>query len=109
MIKLSSAILLSAAALGVSVTFAFAQTVTRIEPRPYYGATITIEEGVRVFRPLPTTKHIIINPDNRTPLTIKVDGDGNVSRPTVTNNVNVNTRVIRRGPRHHFPINPPLR
>ena len=26
---------------------------TRIEPRPFYGATVTIEHGVRVFRPLP--------------------------------------------------------
>lgn len=41
---------------------------TRIEPRPFYGAMVTIEEGVRVFRPLPTTKHVIINPDGATPL-----------------------------------------
>lgn len=41
---------------------------TRIEPRPFYGATVTIEEGVRVFRPLPPTKHVIINPDGETPL-----------------------------------------
>lgn len=43
---------------------------TRIEPRPFYGATVTIEEGVRVFRPLPPTKHVIINPDGETPLSL---------------------------------------
>ncbi len=40
-----------------------AQTV-RIEPRPYYGAVVTIERGVRVWRPLPPTRHMIINPTN---------------------------------------------
>jgi hypothetical protein len=41
---------------------------TRIEPRPYYGATVTLEAGVRVFRPLPPVRHVIINPDPRTSL-----------------------------------------
>jgi hypothetical protein len=35
---------------------------TRIEPRPFYGATVTLEEGVRVFRPLPRHDRVIINP-----------------------------------------------
>ena len=35
---------------------------TRIEPRPFYGATVTIEAGVRVFRPLPPHDRIIIDP-----------------------------------------------
>lgn len=43
---------------------------TRIEPRPFYGATVTIEEGVRVFRPMPPTKHVIVNPDGATPLSL---------------------------------------
>jgi hypothetical protein len=43
---------------------------TRIEPRVFYGATITLEEGVRVFRPLPPHRHVIINPGNRTPLSL---------------------------------------
>lgn len=38
-----------------------AQT-TRIEPRAFYGATVTLEEGVRVFRPLPPHKNVVINP-----------------------------------------------
>jgi hypothetical protein len=37
---------------------------TRIEPRPFYGATVTLEEGVRVFRPLPPHDRVIINPNN---------------------------------------------
>lgn len=41
---------------------------TRIETRPYYGATVTIESGVRVFRGLPPTRHMIINPHGQTPL-----------------------------------------
>jgi hypothetical protein len=45
---------------------------TRIEPRPFYGATITIEAGVRVFRPLPPHDRIIINPDNATPIYLGV-------------------------------------
>ncbi len=46
---------------------------TRIEPRPFYGATVTLEEGVRVFRPLPPTRHMIINPQGRTPLNLYVE------------------------------------
>jgi hypothetical protein len=45
-------------------------SLTRIEPRPFYGATVTIEEGVRVFRPLPPTRHMIINPQSQTPLNL---------------------------------------
>lgn len=37
---------------------------TRIEPRPYYGAVVTIEKGVRVYRPLPAHDRVIINPSN---------------------------------------------
>lgn len=43
---------------------------TRIEPRAFYGATVTIEEGVRVFRPLPPQRHVIINPNGSTPLSL---------------------------------------
>jgi hypothetical protein len=54
-------------------------TTTRIEPRPFYGATVTIEEGVRVFRPLPRHDRVIVNPDNATPITLDV-GDPRVRR-----------------------------
>jgi glutaredoxin len=50
-------------------SFAGDATTTRIEPRPFYGATVTLEAGVRVFRPLPPTKRVIINP-NGTPLNL---------------------------------------
>jgi hypothetical protein len=46
--------------------------LTRIETRPFYGATVTIEEGVRVFRPLPPTSHMIINP-SRSPLNLSIN------------------------------------
>lgn len=69
-----SKLLAVAAALAALAAAFHAQAqdgrTTRIEPRPFYGATVTIEEGVRVFRPLPTTKHVIINPDGATPLTL---------------------------------------
>lgn len=51
---------------------AVAQSTTRIEPRPFYGATVTMEAGVRVFRPLPPHDRVIINPNNATPLTLNV-------------------------------------
>lgn len=61
-----------AAASSVALTMpAFAQGyTTRIEPRPFYGATVTLEEGVRVIRPLPPERHVIINPDHATPLAL---------------------------------------
>ncbi len=43
---------------------------TRIEPRAVYGATVTIEEGVRVYRPIPSEQHVIINPGGTTPLSL---------------------------------------
>ena len=50
---------------------ALAESVTtRIEPRPFYGATVTIEAGVRVFRPLPRHERIIIDPGYRAQLNL---------------------------------------
>lgn len=63
------AILVANLSTGASAQDAF---VTRVEPRPFYGATITIEEGVRVFRPLPPTQQIIINP-SQSPLNISTN------------------------------------
>lgn len=86
---------LAAALLALAAaTPAFAQSrTTQIEDRPTYGATITIEEGVRVFRPLPGDRHVIVNP-NRTPLVLDV-GDNQV----INQNVNANT-VVNRGRRY---------
>lgn len=54
---------------------ALAQVTDRIETRPVYGATVTLEAGVRVFRPLPPHDRVIINPGGKTPLYIGI-GDG---------------------------------
>ena len=70
---LISASLASFCLLLAAGTAATAASLTRIETRPYYGATVTEEEGVRVFRPLPLTRHIIINPDGRTPLNLTIE------------------------------------
>lgn len=63
-----------AAALLLAASSAGAQdsTTTRILPYNAYGATVTVEHGVRVFRPLPADGHVIVNPGNRTPLTVNV-------------------------------------
>lgn len=59
-----------AAVLGAGAPMALAQSATvRIEPRAVYGATVTIEEGVRVFRPIPADKYVIVNP-NGTPVNL---------------------------------------
>ena len=96
---------LAVALIGATPAMAQDATVTRIEPRPFYGATITIEEGVRVFRPLPTHKSIIINPGHKTPLKVHVDNANGSSAPPIVNNVTVNTRFIRRRPRVTIPWN----
>ena len=90
-------LLLSLAPALLLATPSFAQdgSLVRVEPRPYYGATITIEEGVRVFRPLPKTKTMIINPGQKTPLHINVDGHSDVSQ-NVTHNVRVKNQFFRR-------------
>ena len=72
--------LIRAAVLVAGITAAapaFAQWhdkgyTTRIETRPYYGATVTVEHGVRVFRGLPPTRHMIINPHGQTPLNLGI-------------------------------------
>lgn len=58
-----TALLLPVAALAEPST-------TRIETRPFYGATVTLEAGVRVYRPLPPNDRVIINPNGATPLAL---------------------------------------
>lgn len=50
----------------------------QIEPRPTYGATVTLEAGVRVFRPLPGGQRTVIVNPNRTPLVLDM-GDSRYS------------------------------
>ena len=62
------------ASIGLALATAGAAQASetiRIEPRSFYGATVTLEAGVRVFRPLPVTKRVIVNPDNATPLSLR--------------------------------------
>lgn len=94
---------------GAATASAQSASLTRIEPRPYYGAVVTIEEGVRVFRPLPRTKRLIINPDHRTPLNLTVsDGEENRGQ-NVTSNVRVNTKIISKRRSINHRVNPRIR
>ncbi|HKZ96357.1 MAG TPA: hypothetical protein VJ045_05210 [Hyphomicrobiaceae bacterium] len=58
---------------------------TRIEPRAFYGASVTIEEGVRVFRPLPTQRQVIVNPGGATPLSLSYNDTRVVEEATSHN------------------------
>lgn len=90
--SLALCLLSLAAPLAATAALAQGQT-TQIEGRPTYGATVTIEEGVRVFRPLPGDRHVIVNP-NRTPLVLDV-GDRRV-----INQNSANTGVVIRNRRY---------
>ena len=63
-------------ALGSAATLAEPAHTTRIETRPYYGAVVTIEQGVRVYRPVPPAQHLIVNPDGTTPLQLNIGSSG---------------------------------
>ncbi len=67
--------LATAAAMAALVLPASAQDArtTRIETRPFYGATVTFEQGVRVFRTLPSHDRVIINPGGRTSLNLSIE------------------------------------
>jgi hypothetical protein len=67
--RLACLAFLAGAALAAPALAQDAYT-TRIEPRAYYGASVTIESGVRVFRALPPTRHVIVNPGGQTPLNL---------------------------------------
>lgn len=88
--KYFSVPLAAAAALSCSVSVARAEAfTTRIEPRPFYGATVTLEEGVRVIRPLPPERQVIINPGNATPLSLGFN-ETNVYEHRTVRNYNYN-------------------
>ena len=55
-------------------TAATAGSLIRIETRPVNGAAIVTEEaGVRVYRPLPALRYLILNPGGRTPLNLSIE------------------------------------
>ena len=60
--------LVTAAAVSAAMPALAEPSTTRIETRPFYGATVTLEADVRVYRPLPPHDRVIINPNGRTPL-----------------------------------------
>ena len=71
--------LAAGALFAPAAAFAQSPSTTRIETRPFYGATVTLEEGVRVFRPLPPHGRIIINPGGATPLNLSYEENRTVS------------------------------
>ena len=71
-VVLGLGVVLFAGVTAVGSAVAGDARTTRIEPRGFYGATVSIEAGVRVFRPLPRTTHVIINPNN-TPLNLSIE------------------------------------
>jgi hypothetical protein len=76
----------AAIALTSVVSSASAEAfTTRIEPRPFYGATVTLEEGVRVIRPLPPERQVIINPGNATPLSLGFNETNVYEQRTIRN------------------------
>ena len=67
---------------GLPIASAGAESyTTRVETRPYYGSVVTVEQGVRVWRPVPPTRHMIINPTGA-PVHVNVTD----VRETVTHN-----------------------
>lgn len=67
--SVSAALIVAFATLAGSAGARAQGYTTRIETRPFYGAVVTLEHGVRVIRPLPPTRQVIINPNN-TPLSL---------------------------------------
>jgi len=79
-------VLTVAVSLIASASIANAQSTTRIETRPFYGATVTLEEGVRVFRPLPRHDRVIINPNDQAPVSLQFreSHENSINHSTIT-------------------------
>jgi hypothetical protein len=63
---------------------------TRIETRPYYGAIVTVEQGVRVWRALPPHDRIIIVPESAKNVKVHIHAGGAQNAPPATFNSSVN-------------------
>lgn len=72
----TAAFVLAGFGVALSSLPAMAQSTTPTETRPFYGATVTIEEGVRVFRPRPGYDRLMINPDGEAPLSLRFEQVG---------------------------------
>jgi hypothetical protein len=68
-LALIAAVTLGMASVSPAGAYDNSAGLVRIEPRPYYGAVVSIENGVRVYRGLPTQQMTIINPD-KTPISL---------------------------------------
>ena len=64
---------LALALLAPSFALAGDASTTRIETRAFYGATVTLEHGVRVYRALPAHDRVVINPGGRTPVHLGIE------------------------------------
>ncbi len=60
----------AALALAPAAAIAESSTVRILHDEPY-GAIVTKEAGVLVFRGLPPTRKVIVNPDAETPLVLE--------------------------------------
>lgn len=69
---------------GTGAAFADSGTI-RIEHGNAYGAIVTREAGVTVFRALPPTKRVIVNPGGQTPLSLSLN-EMRVTEQTTVNN-----------------------
>lgn len=72
-------VLIAVAGLATAGT-AVAGDTTRILHTEPYGAIVTREAGVLVFRGLPPTREVVVNPGGKTPLELK---QGDVSQTRV--------------------------
>jgi hypothetical protein len=89
MLRTSLICLIAGGSVSLLASAAAAESfTTRIEPRPFYGAVVTLEEGVRVIRPLPPERQVIINP-NGTPLSLSYS-DSRVYDYSASTNTNYN-------------------
>ena len=86
-----------AAFLGAGAPAALAQSGTlRIEPRPVYGATVSLEEGVRVYRPIPADRYVIVNP-NGTPVNLSI-AESNITETRRSYSKSVNNHNYNGSP-----------
>lgn len=73
------------ATAGIGIALADSSTI-RIHNGTPYGAIVTRERGVTVYRALPPTQRVIINPDGKTPLSLTIN-ELEVNEQTTVNNV----------------------
>jgi hypothetical protein len=88
---------LAGAAVMAAAPVAAQSYTTRIETRPFYGAVVTLEEGVRVIRPLPPERQVIINPGGQTPLSLGFNETNVYERRNVYNHNSYDGASYRSG------------